>query len=133
MADRVPLERPIPSSAAIWKESSGRIDAEKEDEMRKETSCVRRPKWKYEQSKKEVEKNEEGLFVKWLTKMDELVQSWVTTTEEIRRSNMQSIDEELPPPEDETMPPSPTIFERNLEVWRQLCVRAPFTTSYSRS
>lgn len=129
LADRLPLERPIPYDAAVWKVTSGRMADEKEEAIRKEMSCMRRPKWKYEQTKKEVEKNEEGVFLKWLEKMDGLVQSWVDTAHEERRSSreLEDRDPELPPvEEDESMPPSPTIFERNLEVWRQLCVLAPF-------
>lgn len=130
LADRVLLERPIPYDAAVWKVTSGRMGEEKEEAIRKEMSCMRRPKWKYEQTKKEVEKNEEGVYAKWLDKMDELVQSWVDAADEARRSGLEleaeDRDPELPPTEDEGMPPSPTIFERNLEVWRQLCVLAPF-------
>lgn len=130
LADRVLLTRPIPPDAAIWKLTSGRMEDSKEEAIRKEMSCMRRPKWKYEQTKKEVEKNEEGVYAKWLDRMDGLVQSWVEAADEARRAGLEvedgDRDPELPPKEDEGVPPSPTIFERNLEVWRQLCVLAPF-------
>lgn len=52
-----PLERPIPESARILGVGVGEV----EDQG---LSCPRRPKWRYEMSKNEVEKNEEGQFEK---------------------------------------------------------------------
>ncbi|KAA1467966.1 P-loop containing nucleoside triphosphate hydrolase protein [Dentipellis sp. KUC8613] len=112
LSARLTLPRPLLSHVVIWPVHSGRIDAEKEDEMRTQMSCMKRPKWRYEMTKKEVEKNEEGLFAKWITKTDQIVDNWVQAAEEQR---LQLVD-----PAVETMPPSPSIFERNLEVWRQL-------------
>ncbi|THH12800.1 hypothetical protein EW146_g7351, partial [Bondarzewia mesenterica] len=125
LADRIPLIRPIPPESAIWppESDSGRIDPpERERQMREEMRCMRRPKWRYDMSKKEVEKNEEGLFAKWLGRMDGVVDDWVRISEEeIARRNKKEGDEEgLMQEEDSSMPPSPTFFERNLEVWRQL-------------
>ena len=63
-------------------------------------------------SKTEVEKNEEGLFKKWLDQTDQVLKEWV--------------DRGPSPPDGETsdqgevMPRAPIHFERNLEVWRQL-------------
>lgn len=37
---------------------------------------MRRPKWRYDQTKKEVEKNEEGMFAKWLAAVDSEVDEW---------------------------------------------------------
>ncbi|GAA6054408.1 hypothetical protein JCM3770_002243 [Rhodotorula araucariae] len=72
-----------------------------------ELTCPKRPKWNYNQSKREVEKNEEGIFKKWLAVTDEI------------------LARNAAPPlhEDGTLaglPGSPTFFERNLNVWRQL-------------
>ncbi|GAA6025726.1 hypothetical protein JCM10207_008890 [Rhodosporidiobolus poonsookiae] len=61
-------------------------------------SCPKRPKWTFNQTKKEVERNEEGVFKKWLAQTDEVLA-------EVATSGGQS---------------SPTFFERNLNVWRQL-------------
>ncbi|TFY70544.1 hypothetical protein EVG20_g2451 [Dentipellis fragilis] len=113
LSARLPLPRPLLSHVAIWPVNSDRIDAEKEDEMRTQMSCMKRPKWRYEMTKKEVEKNEEGLFAKWIAKTDQTVDDWVHAAEERR---VQLADTAV----EETMPPSPSIFERNLEVWRQL-------------
>ena len=113
VAANVPLVRPISSEARIWKLYSGRIPFEEEAHMRAQMTCMRRPKWKYEMSKKEVEKNEEGLFAKWLEKSDLFVQEWVSAAEK-QQSSLTGMSN--------AMPISPSIFERNLEVWRQLCV-----------
>jgi ribosome biogenesis GTPase A len=73
-------------------------------------------------SKKEVEKNEEGLFNKWLKETDDIVAQW--------QADSPSGCPATPPQDGESegktahgMPRSTTYFERNLEVWRQLYVR----------
>ncbi|KAI0045203.1 P-loop containing nucleoside triphosphate hydrolase protein [Auriscalpium vulgare] len=119
LAANVPLPRPISPSSAIWRTESGRIDGEKEADMRSQMSCLRRPKWRYEMTKNEVEKNEEGVFAKWLTKMDDQVDEWVKLAEEQAQARA-GVDEDGKPKQSTEMPMSPTIFERNLEVWRQL-------------
>ncbi|KAK7465407.1 hypothetical protein VKT23_005385 [Stygiomarasmius scandens] len=93
LASNTPLIRPIPSGTAIHPEHV--TDQEP-------LTCTRRPKWRFEMTKKEVESNEAGLFRKWIKQTDELLEQWQS------RSNQTSI------------PSSPTYFERNLEVWRQL-------------
>ncbi|GJN89589.1 hypothetical protein Rhopal_002576-T1 [Rhodotorula paludigena] len=72
-----------------------------------ELTCPKRPKWRYDQTKKEVEKNEEGIFRKWLDATDEI----------LARHTAPPLDEDGQP-----VGPagSPTFFERNLNVWRQL-------------
>lgn len=55
-------------------------------------TCPKRPKWSYNSSKEQVEKNEEGVFRAWLRETDEKLKGL----------------------------PAPTFFERNLNVWRQL-------------
>jgi hypothetical protein len=79
-------------------------------------SCPKRPKWRYEMTKKEVEKNEEGLFDKWLTQTDHILQTW--TNENTHETSQLKGDSDA----DLTMPRAPTNYERNLEVWRQLYV-----------
>jgi hypothetical protein len=113
IAASVALARPITAEALVWKLHSGRIPSEEEAHMRAQMTCMRRPKWRYEMSKKEVEKNEEGLFTKWLEKSDSLVEEWVSAAEK-KQSSLTGMSN--------AMPIFPSIFERNLEVWRQLCV-----------
>lgn len=106
------VERPIPQANRVLVP----YDVEKQhldssDSLPKLT-CPKRPKWRYDQSKKEVEKNEEGLFEKWLQETDNAVEHWRV--------------DGIPAPTEESdlsidvLKRSPTYFERNLEVWRQL-------------
>ncbi|CAE6412949.1 unnamed protein product [Rhizoctonia solani] len=94
------LVRPIP-------ESSGILDSSICEVSDQGLTCPRRPKWRYEMTKKEVEKNEEGLFAKWITQTDETVNAW-------RQANL------VPVQGSESILPAPTYYERNVEVWRQL-------------
>ena len=64
-------------------------------------------------SKTEVEKNEEGLFKKWLDQTDQVLEEWVDSGSSPSSATTGSQGEEV-------MPRAPTHFERNLEVWRQL-------------
>ncbi|KAG8787783.1 hypothetical protein FRC12_015284 [Ceratobasidium sp. 428] len=94
------LVRPVPESLRILNVGTG---SEGEGLV-----CPRRPKWRYEMSKKEVEKNEEGLFAKWIAQTDETINTW-------RQANIVPV-----PNSDSGILPAPTYYERNLEVWRQL-------------
>lgn len=62
-------------------------------------TCPKRPKWNYNMSKLEVEKNEEIAFEKWLSITDSALSSY---TSSLRGT------------------PTPSFYERNLNVWRQL-------------
>lgn len=113
IASTVPLSRPIPDDVALFHDFTSDDSLSHDDPL----SCPKRPKWRYDMSKKEVEHNEEGLFKKWLTQTDQLVEKW-----------QKSREPSVPDPDETNLqyespllaPPSPTYFERNLEVWRQL-------------
>lgn len=98
----------------------------------------------YGQTKKEVEKNEEGMFKKWLKATEEIVKDWVVNEkidEHIEgasiEGNTQQDVEDAAEKEDggvedgqEVWPRSPSWFETNLEVWRQLYVQPCHITSH---
>ncbi|GAA5986537.1 hypothetical protein JCM10908_003790 [Rhodotorula pacifica] len=97
------LHRPVNPSLAVLQEEDlvppRRTAAElllagEKDAEADQLTCPKRPKWRYTMTKAEVEKNEEGLFRSWLATTDALI----------------ARDEDA----------SPTFFERNLNVWRQL-------------
>ncbi|KLO15058.1 P-loop containing nucleoside triphosphate hydrolase protein [Schizopora paradoxa] len=124
-ASTLPLPRPIPPENAIYPTFP---EATTPGPARKLT-IIRRPKWNYEMNKKQVEKNEEGVFKKWIKETDETLQTWVTSQnnpelEEEEEEGSQSASE--PPMDgiststDPSMPIAPPLYERNLEVWRQL-------------
>ncbi|KAJ7225362.1 P-loop containing nucleoside triphosphate hydrolase protein, partial [Mycena pura] len=107
LAAKLPLTRPIPSSACRFPSINFDVDAV--------LHCPRRPKWTFDMTKKEVERNEEGIFRKWLDQTDQLVGEWQNL--EITKN------ESFRPPSDTPVAaqtPRWTTFERNLEVWRQL-------------
>ncbi|CAK5273339.1 unnamed protein product [Mycena citricolor] len=107
IASTVPLPRPIGYDAAVFGLPLDMTSANREP-----LSCPKRPKWRFDMSKKEVEHNEEGLFKKWLEQTDLSLAEWNTS----REPDSSKPSEEASP----AAPASPSYFERNLEVWRQL-------------
>lgn len=86
-------------------------------------ACPRRPKWRFDMTKVEVEKNEEGLFKKWIDSTDKIVEEWQKGPQKKEEEEGEEDPKDEPAPElSNEMPRSPTYFERNLEVWRQLYV-----------
>ncbi|OSD03292.1 P-loop containing nucleoside triphosphate hydrolase protein [Trametes coccinea BRFM310] len=127
LASRLPLARPVPPHAAVFPEvarSPPRMDGEGGEEGSPDLTCPRRPKWRYDMSKNEVEANEQGLFRKWLEQTDAAVNAWCSvedTAEQDQKAQSQPQPQEPEgPKEPEEMPHAPTSFERNLEVWRQV-------------
>lgn len=117
LASSLALPRPISQEAALLtSEKTGGDD----DVMFGKLSCPRRPKWRFDMSKNEVEKNEEGLFKKWIEQMDDIVESWQRGPPSTNEGGSNENAEESEPKKILQMPRSPTYFERNLEVWRQL-------------
>ncbi|KAF8640587.1 hypothetical protein AX17_000249 [Amanita inopinata Kibby_2008] len=106
LASTTPLPRPIPDGTAVYADdTSFKADTSN-------LSCPRRPKWRFEMSKKEVEHNEEGLFKKWLDETDTHLRAWQENTELFQGQGPRLSEQKIFK--------SPTYFERNLEVWRQL-------------
>lgn len=104
-----PLERPLPDEAAVFPLHLVANPAAAA------LSVPARPKFRYGQTKKEVEKNEEGVFRKWMAGVKETVDAWV---DEGAWSGGRAEDD-LGPQGLEWIH-SPSWFETNLEVWRQL-------------
>ncbi|WVF68041.1 hypothetical protein IAT40_002803 [Kwoniella sp. CBS 6097] len=91
------LERPLPSSSSVFP-----LEILTERDIKGELTCPQRPRFRYGQTKKEVERNEEGYFKRWLNGIENVMQTWVDEGD------------------DQGVPRGPTWFETNLEVWRQL-------------
>ncbi|PFH49804.1 hypothetical protein AMATHDRAFT_146756 [Amanita thiersii Skay4041] len=107
IASTTPLHRPIAAVNAIINITND-LSSKKDIPV---LTCPRRPKWRYDMSKKEVEHNEEGWFKKWLEKTDEDLRAWQDGTGPF---------EDAGSPSNSHTVRSPSYFERNLEVWRQL-------------
>ncbi|KAI8990480.1 P-loop containing nucleoside triphosphate hydrolase protein [Trametes punicea] len=125
LASRLPLTRPLPPDVAIFHDvGQGASQADRSGSPN--LTCPRRPKWRYDMSKKEVEANEEGLFRKWLAETDAAVNAWCNVEEtpesDVRAQPQRQAEPQEPQnaEEPEDMPHAPTSFERNLEVWRQV-------------
>ncbi|KXN88797.1 Guanine nucleotide-binding protein-like 1 [Leucoagaricus sp. SymC.cos] len=113
IASTIPLTRPISYDVTLFHDFATDGQTESQDVL----TCPKRPKWRFDMSKKEVEHNEEGLFKKWLANMDGLVEQWQKSREPAPLKS-EDLKEQFERPL--LAPPSPTYFERNLEVWRQL-------------
>lgn len=132
LAHTVPLPRPLQVSDAIFP-----VEWMERDQGR--LTCPGRPKFRFGQTKKEVERNEEGMFAKWVGGTRSFVEDWVDgrgeheVKNEIREDvqgedGEEQIGEEGEEEEEEEgngekaweQLRSPTWFETNLEVWRQL-------------
>ncbi|KNZ77005.1 Guanine nucleotide-binding protein-like 1 [Termitomyces sp. J132] len=119
LASKLPLTRPIPDAVVIHTEDF-------QDPTSQKFTCPRRPKWRFDMTKKEVELNEEGMFKNWLDQMDRCVLDWQNEFESDSRAEESDCQDgplsmtEIFNEEFGRMPRSPTYFERNLDVWRQL-------------
>lgn len=123
LASTVPLPRPLPPQAARFPDD---LLEQIEEGFRTSDalSCPRRPKWRFDMSKNEVEKNEEGVFTKWLLQMDGIVDRWRLPAPPPPPDGESAADADgvISPVEEPKpiVPRAPMHFERNLEVWRQL-------------
>lgn len=127
LAATIPLQRPIPSevllSPSIFSQDGENDGNAAYHAANAQLTCPTRPKWRYDMSKKELENNEEALLKKWLEATDQIIDGWFQADLESHDA-----DDRSPPigasQENSTprMPSAPASYERNLEVWRQLCV-----------
>ena len=120
LASTLPLPRPIPPELAILSDVDKPAPGADSSPLNQLT-CPRRPEWRYDMSKKEVEANEEGLFKKWLAQTDASLNAWCSTDDVVQHApdapaHIQPAASDKP----ESMPHAPTAFVRNLEVWRKL-------------
>ncbi|OCF54772.1 hypothetical protein L486_07908 [Kwoniella mangroviensis CBS 10435] len=99
LAFELELERPLSSESAVFP-----LEILTERDKEGKLSCPSRPKFRVGQIKKEVERNEEGMFKKWLKVTNEIMQEYIDEQDE----------------QEEGYPRGPTWYETNLEVWRQL-------------
>jgi hypothetical protein len=121
LASNEPLPRPLSPQSSCFPPDLI-LPANVAGPSPQQLSCPKRPKWRFDMTKKEVEKNEEGVHKKWLLQMDTLMERWCTDT---KKDDTKDHDTDGPDDlkqEIAVVPRAPSHFERNLEVWRQLCV-----------
>lgn len=111
------LKRPIPASTAIFP-----IEIMLRDDGR--LRCPVRPRFRPGQTKKEVERNEEGVFKKWYKETEDIVMGWVegvgASSTFTKGKEKDARGPAADGGEQDEWPRSPAWFETNLEVWRQL-------------
>lgn len=104
LAHSVPLTRPIPDSSAVfpvdWMERDG-------DRL----TCPTRPEFDSGQAKEDLEGREQEAYNLWLKDTTATMQDWLKGSDKGSEEN-----------KDDQCWRSPTWFETNLEVWRQLYV-----------
>jgi hypothetical protein len=115
VASSLPLPRPLSAQSAKLPSLSVEVPG-----TLGSLTCPRRPKWRYDMTKMEVERNEEGLFKKWVTEADTDVLKWQQSSSKAASLDIPDKPGTAIPESLTTMPRSTTYFERNLEVWRQL-------------
>ena len=115
LAHNVSLIRPIPASSAAFP-----IDILTARGQEGKLTCPARPKFRFEQSKKELEMNEQGMFKKWLVGVEGVMKAWVEGDVEDEARDPAVLRDEESEERDQKWPRSPSWFETNLEVWRQL-------------
>jgi hypothetical protein len=107
------LPRPLPPDSAIFPVAW----LEARDQERRLTVPAR-PRFRFGQTKKELERNEEGMFRKWLGETDGVMQEWVEGEEPPMQEGLNEDGVYIEP--EPKWPRGPSWFETNLEVWRQL-------------
>lgn len=121
LAGVLAVPRPIPHHTRILKEDW--IDPQFDGAI--DSLCMpKRPKWRFDMSKAEVEGNEQACFRQWLARQDAAIQRWRSemNTRVIDPVRSSQALEGTASDHEVDMPCLPTYFERNLEVWRQLYV-----------
>lgn len=107
MAYTQQLVRPIPDEAAVFP-----VDILRRDEG--QLRCPVRPAFSYDMSKEEVLQNEAEYFDDWLSQTEDTVDTWVSSSNDETSESSDALDAAQPSIR------SPTWFETNPEVWRQL-------------
>ncbi|KAF8514634.1 P-loop containing nucleoside triphosphate hydrolase protein [Hysterangium stoloniferum] len=119
IASTVLLTRPLPPEIAAL--SVDDVGLSTNDKFGSQLTCPKRPKWRFDMAKKEVEANEEAIYQKWLVEIDDTIGAW-RASRGIPSSATQeaSTTRDLPLSNKNDLLGSPTYYERNIEVWRQL-------------
>jgi hypothetical protein len=121
VASTVPLSRPIALERVVFENlltvGPGAVFEESKGVHSPSLACPKRPKWRYDMSKKEVERNEEGMFEKWLAQTDNSIAHCLSVESSGQAGDLHNGGAAS---NAVAVPKALTYFERNLEVWRQL-------------
>jgi hypothetical protein len=113
LAGSIVLRRPIPTDVAVLRLEW--ITPSQLDQL----AAPKRPRWRYQMSKDELDANEQAYFRTWLAQQDAIVDQWQRALN-APPSSADLAGDHVDDSETHPMPHPPTHFERNIEVWRQL-------------
>ena len=116
LAGSIVLRRPIPTDVAVL-----RLDWITPSQA--QLTVPKRPRWRYQMSKDELDANEQAYFRTWLAQQDAIIDQWKRALNAPSTETNPSADltsDHVDDSETHPMPHPPTHFERNIEVWRQL-------------
>ncbi|KAJ9103200.1 hypothetical protein QFC21_002623 [Naganishia friedmannii] len=125
-AFNVPLPRPLPPFAILFRNP---VQLEQNTKLRETIKqlderlyCPMRPKWRHSMTKKELDRNEEMVFARWLEEMDATHGEYMDLPL-LNNDDDTEIDQDAGGGGEDSNASttrSPSSFERNLSVWRQL-------------
>lgn len=123
LAGSIILRRPIQNDIAVLRHEW--ITPTPPKSQLTPLAVPRRPKWRYQMSKDELDANEQAYFRTWLAQQDAIVEQWQRALNVPPLTDQTNLSVDLPgdlvgDSEIRSMPYPPTHFERNIEVWRQL-------------
>ncbi|KAF8445602.1 hypothetical protein L210DRAFT_3392554 [Boletus edulis BED1] len=119
LAGSIVLRRPILADVAVLRH--GWISPSPPGSQLPQVALPKRPKWRYQMSKEELDANEQAHFRTWLAQQDAIIEQWQRAlncppsaypTADLAGNHVDDSETRL-------MPHPPTHFERNIEVWRQ--------------
>ncbi|KAF8560047.1 P-loop containing nucleoside triphosphate hydrolase protein [Imleria badia] len=117
LAGSIVLRRPIPNHVAVL-----RHEPSAPGTQLPLLALPKRPKWRYQMSKDELDANEQAHFRTWLAQQDAIVEQWQLALNAPLSTEDPPADlagDHVDDSETRPMPHPPTHFERNIEVWRQ--------------
>jgi len=130
------LKRPIPSSKAVFDQIDLRTSTTSSIHIQEQEESIglslpKKPRWKNVADTKALHANEKEVFKQWLISTDQkLYKAFSATTNSLKSTDSTSSSDPIPNqtgfqvlPSLETDPSQaiiPTLYERNLEVFRQL-------------
>ncbi|KAG6380888.1 hypothetical protein JVT61DRAFT_5280 [Boletus reticuloceps] len=118
LAGSIVLRRPILADVAVLRH--GWISPSPPGSQLPQVALPKRPKWRYQMSKEELDANEQAHFRTWLAQQDAIIEQWQRALNCPPSADPTALaGDHVDDSETRLMPYPPTHFERNIEVWRQ--------------
>lgn len=118
IATYTPLQRPIADSVSIL--TPDRLNGSSTQNSSPDTNDLtlpKKPRWRHDMTLKEVQSNEESVFANWLEEIDTKAGPQLAPVQSDRTGLVSADKLPQPGPTECLLPP---LFERNVQVYRQL-------------